>query len=137
MRTPAFSELWKFNFNFFFKRNMFFVVRALTPFTLMVFFSQYLVSTITKKDTSYRWFWDNNHSKKKIQMRQKKPGQILIWHRFLNWKKLNYWQIKIIFKIGIFQLIAKILLKHRSLNQVRHCLTGHIQIWRYFFIIKY
>ena len=53
---------------------MFFVVRALTPFTLMVFFSQYLVSTITKKDTSYRWFWDNNHSKKKNTNETKKAG---------------------------------------------------------------
>ena len=26
------------------------------------------------------------------------------------------------------QLIAKILLKQQSLNQIRHCLTGHNQI---------
>ena len=40
------------------------------------------------------------------------------------------------FKIHIFQLIAKILLKKRSLNELRQCLIGHIQIW-HFFIKKY
>ena len=29
------------------------------------------------------------------------------------------------FKFRISQLIAKILLKQQSLNQIRHCLTGH------------
>ena len=32
------------------------------------------------------------------------------------------------FKIRISQLIAKMLLKQQSLNQIRHCLTGHNQI---------
>ena len=41
----------------------------------------------------------------------------------------KYWTISIKFKIRISQLIAKILLKQRSLNQIRHCLTGHIQSW--------
>ena len=36
--------------------------------------------------------------------------------------------ISINFKIYISQLIAKTLLKQRSLNQIRHCFTGHIQI---------
>ena len=40
----------------------------------------------------------------------------------------KYYTILIIFKICICQLIAKILLKQRSLNQMRHYLTGHIQI---------
>ena len=31
-------------------------------------------------------------------------------------------------KFRICQLIAKILLKQRGLNQIRHCLTGHNQI---------
>ena len=30
------------------------------------------------------------------------------------------------FKIRISQLIAKIPLKQRSINQIRHCLTGYI-----------
>ena len=34
-------------------------------------------------------------------------------------------------------MIAKILLKERSLNQIKHCLTGHNQIWHHFFIKKY
>ena len=40
-------------------------------------------------------------------------------------------------KIRISQLIAKILLKQWSLNQIGHCLTGHNQIWHHFFIKKY
>ena len=32
------------------------------------------------------------------------------------------------FEIRTSQVIAKILLKQQSLNQIRHCLTGHIQI---------
>ena len=32
------------------------------------------------------------------------------------------------FKIRISQFIAQILLKQQSLNQIRHCLTGHNQI---------
>ena len=34
--------------------------------------------------------------------------------------------ISVTFKIRITQLTAKLLLKQRSLNQIRHCLTGHI-----------
>ena len=30
------------------------------------------------------------------------------------------------------QLIVKILLKQQSLNQTRHCLTRHNQIWHHF-----
>ena len=52
----------------------------------------------------------------------KKPGQILIWQ-----------QIK---KIRIFQLFDKILPKEQSLNQTRHCFTGHNQIWHHFFYQK-
>ena len=33
--------------------------------------------------------------------------------------------VSIMFKFRISQLIAKILLKQQSLNQIRHCLTGH------------
>ena len=40
----------------------------------------------------------------------------------------KYYTISIRFKIRISQLIAKILLKQQSLIQIRHCLTGHIQI---------
>ena len=36
--------------------------------------------------------------------------------------------ISIKFKIRIAPLIAKIQLKQRSLNQIRHCSTGYIQI---------
>ena len=32
------------------------------------------------------------------------------------------------FEISIFQLIAKILPKQKSLYQIRHCLRGHKQI---------
>ena len=32
------------------------------------------------------------------------------------------------FKIRISQLSVKVLPKQQSLNQIRHCLTGHIQI---------
>ena len=35
------------------------------------------------------------------------------------------------FKIPISQLIAKIVLKIRSLNNVKHLLIGHIQIWHF------
>ena len=38
-------------------------------------------------------------------------------------------------EICIYQLIAKILLKQRDLNQIRHYLTEHIQI-RHHFVIK-
>ena len=40
----------------------------------------------------------------------------------------KYYTISIKFKIGIFQRIAKIDLKQRSLKQIRHCLIEHIQI---------
>ena len=36
--------------------------------------------------------------------------------------------ISIKFKIRISQLIAKLLLKQQSLNQIRHCVVGHNQI---------
>ena len=40
----------------------------------------------------------------------------------------NHQTIYITFKTHISELIAKIGLKERSLNQVRHCLTVHLQI---------
>ena len=40
----------------------------------------------------------------------------------------EYETILIKFKICISQLITKILLKQRSLNQIRHCLRGHFQV---------
>ena len=40
------------------------------------------------------------------------------------------------FKIRTSQLIAKILLKQQSSNQIRHCLTGHNQIWHNFLYQK-
>ena len=40
----------------------------------------------------------------------------------------KYLTISIKFKICISQIIAKIELKQRSLNQIRHCLIGHSQI---------
>ena len=36
------------------------------------------------------------------------------------------------FKIRISELIAKILLKQRSLDQTRHCLNVTDQIWHHF-----
>ena len=54
-------------------------------------------------------------------------------NRFLNRKIPNY-SIKV--KICISQLIAKIELKQRSLNQIRHCLMVHIQIWHHSFYQK-
>ena len=48
----------------------------------------------------------------------------------------KYYTISIRFKIRISQLIAKILLKQQSLIQIRHCLTGHIQIWHNFLLSK-
>ena len=41
------------------------------------------------------------------------------------------------FKICISILTAKTLVKQRSLNQIRHCLTGYNQISYYYFIKKY
>ena len=38
----------------------------------------------------------------------------------------KYYTISIKFKIFNSQLIAKILLKQRSLNKIRHCLSEHI-----------
>ena len=50
----------------------------------------------------------------------KKPGQILICdNRFHNWKILNYFN--------------KVLNSKRRLNQIKYCLTEHIQIWHLFF----
>ena len=40
----------------------------------------------------------------------------------------KYQAILMKFKIGISQLFANILHKQRSLNQIRHYLTGHVQI---------
>ena len=39
-----------------------------------------------------------------------------------------YKTISIKFKIHISQLSGKIELKQQSLNQTRHCFTGHIQV---------
>ena len=36
------------------------------------------------------------------------------------------------FKICISQVIAEILLKQPSLNQIRHCLARHIEFWHLF-----
>ena len=44
--------------------------------------------------------------------------------------------ISVKLKIRISQLIAKILLRQRRLNQTRYCLTGHIQISHHFFLIN-
>ena len=43
----------------------------------------------------------------------------------------KYLPVSIKFKIHIFELIAKILLKQQSLNQIRHCFGRYIQIWHY------
>ena len=40
----------------------------------------------------------------------------------------KYQTISINFKIRVSQLIAKIEREQQSLNQIRYCLTGHIQI---------
>ena len=53
----------------------------------------------------------------------KKPDQILIRQQIPKFKKIS-----IRFKIGISQLIAKILLKQRRLKQIRHSLIGHNKI---------
>ena len=45
----------------------------------------------------------------------------------------KYWLISIKFKICISQLIAKSLLKQLNLNQIRHYLPGHSQIWCHIF----
>ena len=55
---------------------------------------------------------------------------MLIWQKIFKLNE-NYFN-KI--KIRISQLIGKILLKQWSLNQIRHCLTGHNKIWHHFFI---
>ena len=55
-------------------------------------------------------------------MPKKKIRQKENWYKFdltTDWKT---------FEISIFQLIAKILPKQKSLNQIRHCLRGHKQI---------
>ena len=41
------------------------------------------------------------------------------------------------FKIRLSQLSSKILIEQGSLNQIRHCLTGHNQIWHHFLSKKY
>ena len=40
----------------------------------------------------------------------------------------KYQTISLNFKICISQLVAKLLLKQRTLNQIRQCLIGHIEI---------
>ena len=73
----------------------------------------------------------------KIQIKQKNPGQILIWQHIPKLEILNYFNKS---KIRISQLIANVLFKQGILNQIRHCLTGHDQIWHDFFyqkILKY
>ena len=61
----------------------------------------------------------------------KKPGQIWSDNRLIE----KYETISIKVKIHISQLIAKTLLKQRSLNQIRHCLAGH-HFWHHFLIKK-
>ena len=61
--------------------------------------------------------------------------QILIWQQIPQLKDIKLFS-NLKFKIRIFQLINKILLKQRSLNQIRHCLTGHNQTWHHIFFIK-
>ena len=59
-------------------------------------------------------------------------------NRQKNWDK--FWFDNRILKLHISQLIAKTELKQRSLNQIRNCLTGHIQAWSTFFdqkMLKY
>ena len=67
-----------------------------------------------------------------IQIRQK--TRILIWQQIPLLKNAKLFQIK--FKIRISQLIYKIVHKPRSLNQIKHYLTEHIQIWHHFFYQK-
>ena len=40
-------------------------------------------------------------------------------------------KFKICLILFISQLIAKILLKQRSLNQISHCFTGYNEIWHH------
>ena len=67
------------------------------------------------------------------------PNKTIFWdkfwydNKFLNWKTLNYFN-KI--QIRISQLIAKFLLKQQSLNQIRHCLTGHNSNRQHYFNLK-
>ena len=56
--------------------------------------------------------------------KKKNTGQILIWQQIPKFKNIKPCQ-KI---IRISQLIAKILLKQQSSNQIRICLTDHNQI---------
>ena len=49
---------------------------------------------------------------------------------------VKYQIISVNFKIRISQLISKILLRQRILNQVRHFLTGHIEFSHHFFYQK-
>ena len=48
----------------------------------------------------------------------------------------KYLTVSIKFKIPIFKLIAKILLKQQILNQIRHCFGRYIQMWHYIFYQK-
>ena len=62
----------------------------------------------------------NTNKKQVKKKKKKKTGQILIWQQIQQIPKLKNITILIKFKIRISQPIAKILLKQRSLNQIRH-----------------
>ena len=68
--------------------------------------------------------------------RAKKKNWSKFWsdNKFVNWRILNYFNQ--VFKIHISLLTAKTELKQQSLNQMKHCLTGYIQIWLHFFQLK-
>ena len=83
------------------------------PFTLMFdLLSQWVVMSLAKKVSPYssilvQKFWSD--------------------YRFLNWKILNYFRIKL-------KPYFRSLFGQQSLNQIRHRLTGHIQVWDLSFI---
>ena len=87
------------------------------PFTLMFdLLSQWVVTSLAKKVSPYssilvQKFWSD--------------------HRFLNWKILNYFRIKL---KSVFSNYCHKSIRTRSLNQIRHRLTGHIQVWDLSFI---
>ena len=112
-------------------------------------------STVCNQKKSFftRWFWDVNHLYpceykifNKIFLYILKPLETFLARNYFysNAKKYKwdeksrfdlttdsliekYETISIKIKIRISQFIVKILLKQRSLNQVRNCLTVHIQ----------
>ena len=61
----------------------------------------------------------------KIANKTKTKWTVLNWQQIPKLKNIT---ILIKFKIRISQLIAIILFKQQSLNQIRHCLKGHNQI---------